>query len=237
MENRASSIDWSDVIKKEARGTDTSDLGEVQEIGQNYIVTQRGTVDKEKYYIPKYFVHGYDGETLWFDIEGVNFLEFKRDSAPQYEEYSSRYRRTGCPPDIETRIPVLGEKLDISKRRKSNEVTITKEPVTETKTVEVPVTHEEIRVERRPISGMSTAAETGRPVESRTEVRVPVSREEVEVSKRPYVKEEVVVSKEPVTETRTITDTVRSERVDTENTDVGAVRTTTERKLKRDNNI
>ena len=234
MENRTSSIDWSDVIKKEARGTDTSDLGEVQEIGKNYVVTQRGTIDKEKYYIPKYLVHGYDGETLWFDAEGVTFSEFKRDSAPQYEEYSTRYKRAGCPPDIETRIPVLGEKLDISKRIRTSEVTITKEPVTETRTVEVPVTHEEVIVERRAASGISTAVETGMPIESRTDVKVPITSEELDVTKRPYVKEEVVVSKEPVTETRTISDTVRSERVNTENADIGT-RTTTERKLKRDN--
>ena len=36
------------------------------------------------------------------------------------------------------------------------EATITKTPVTETKTVEVPVTHEEISVERRPASGTTT---------------------------------------------------------------------------------
>jgi stress response protein YsnF len=35
----------------------------------------------------------------------------------------------------------------------------------------------------------------------------------VEVTKRPYVKEEVVVTKEPVTETETVSDTVRSEKV------------------------
>jgi uncharacterized protein (TIGR02271 family) len=210
-----SSIDGNNVIKKEARRIDASDLGELQEIGQNYVLTQRGTIDKEKDYIPKYLVHGYDGETLWFDSEGVNFSEFKRDSAPQYDEYSSRYKSAACPPDIETRIPVLAEKLDVSKRVETSEVTIAKEPVTETKTVEVPVTHEEVRVERRPATS-STLPETEIPVESRSEVKVPVTSEKVEVTKRPYVKEEVVVTKEPVTETRTVTDTVRSERVDAE---------------------
>ncbi|AIF82751.1 conserved domain protein, TIGR02271+C111 [Candidatus Nitrososphaera evergladensis SR1] len=218
MEHRISSIDWSDVIKKEARGTDDSDFGEVQEVGQNYVLTQRGTLEKERFYIPKYLVNGYDGHTLWFDAGNVDMTEFKRDSPPQYEEYG-RYKREGMPADIETRIPLIEERLDVTKRLKTGEVTIAKEPVTETKTLEVPVTHEEVRVERRPTTGAETAmAETtDRPVESRTEVNVPVTSEEVEVTKRPYVKEEVVVTKEPVTETETVSDTVRSEKVDTKN--------------------
>jgi hypothetical protein len=63
-----SSIEWDDVIKKEARGAnDDSDFGEVQEVGQHYILIQKGLVNKEKFYVPKYLVQGYDGDTLWFN--------------------------------------------------------------------------------------------------------------------------------------------------------------------------
>jgi Domain of unknown function (DUF2382) len=40
-----------------------------------------------------------------------------------------------------------------------------------------------------------------------------LQRLKVQVSKEPYVKEEVAVKKKPVTETETITDEVRSEKV------------------------
>lgn len=212
MEHKTSSIDWNDVIKKEARVTDDSDFGEVQEVGPNYVLTQRGMLEKERYYVPKYLVYGYDGHTLWFDVGNADVTKFKRDTAPQYEEYATQYKKTDMPADVETRIPLIEERLDVSKKVKTDEVTIAKEPVTETKTIEVPVTHEEVRVERRPASA-DTVAETARPVEARTEVNVPVTSEEVEVTKRPYVKEEVVVTKEPVTETETVSDTVRSEKV------------------------
>jgi hypothetical protein len=43
-----SSIDWDDVTKKEARGSNDEDLGEVQEVGQNYVLVQRGMVNKKK---------------------------------------------------------------------------------------------------------------------------------------------------------------------------------------------
>jgi hypothetical protein len=50
----AKDIDWNDVIKKEARGgSGDEDLGEVQEVSQDYILVQRGMINKEKFYIPK----------------------------------------------------------------------------------------------------------------------------------------------------------------------------------------
>ncbi len=206
------SIDWSDVIKKEARGTDDTDLGEVQEVGQHYVMTQKGIVNKEKFYVPKYMVEGYDGDTLWFNVTEEQFRGFMRDAPPEYDEYA-RYRTQDMATDIETRIPVIEERLDVSKRVSTTEATIVKEPRIETRTVEVPVTHEELRVDRR---ATTEARETDKPVQTRTEIKVPLTHEEVEVTKKPYVKEEVVVTKEPVTETETITDTVTSERVDVE---------------------
>jgi uncharacterized protein (TIGR02271 family) len=116
-----------------------------------------------------------------------------------------------------TTVPITEERLNVSKSESTREATITKEPVTETKTVEVPVTHEEISVEKRPASGSTTAE---RPVQSKTETKVPLKRE-VQVRKQPYVKEEVSVKKKPVTETRTVTDKVTSEKVKVKDNDVG----------------
>jgi uncharacterized protein (TIGR02271 family) len=206
------SILWNDVIKKEARGaSDDSDFGEVQEIGQNYVLTQKGLMNKEKFYIPKYLVQGFDGNTLWFNASKNELEGWMRDSPPDYNEYT-RYRTSEAPAEIETRIPVIEERMHVSKRVAMDEATITKEPTTETKTVEVPVTHEEMTVERRP-ADRSTSE---RPSSTKTEVKIPLSKEEVQVTKEPYVKEEVVVKKEPVTETETVSDTVTSERVDVE---------------------
>jgi uncharacterized protein (TIGR02271 family) len=52
-------------------------------------------------------------------------------------------------------------------------------------------------------------------VQSKTDMKVPVSEEEVEVTKEPYVKEEVMIKKKPVTETKTVSDSVIGEKVDT----------------------
>ena len=61
-------IDWNDVIKKEARGINDADLGEVQEIRLDNFITKAGVVDKEVYSIPKNLVERYDGHNLWFRI-------------------------------------------------------------------------------------------------------------------------------------------------------------------------
>jgi uncharacterized protein (TIGR02271 family) len=220
MSNTNESIAWDNVIKKEARGAaDDSDFGEVQELGQNYVQTQKGMVSKEKFYVPKYLVQGFDGSTLWFNASEDQLGGWKRDSPPDYNEYSQQYKTQEAPADIETRIPLMEEKLNVSKRTSTSEATITKEPVTETKSVEVPVTHEELTIETRPATGGSSAT-AERPVESKTEVKIPVNKEEVDVTKESQVKEEVVVKKKPVTETQTVSDTVRSEKIGTSGSSV-----------------
>ena len=62
------SIDWSQVLKKEARGKDDDDLGEVQEIRQENVITKVGLIDKVTYSIPKSFVDTFDGNTLRFKL-------------------------------------------------------------------------------------------------------------------------------------------------------------------------
>ena len=215
--SRTSNIDWNDVIKKEARGSGDEDLGEVQETGQDYVLVQRGMINKEKFYIPKDMVESYDGDVLRFSIsEDDAKSRFLRDSPPSSSS-SANEGLAAARKAEETTVPITEERLDASKRESTREATITKEPVTETKTVEVPVTHEEISVERRPASGSTTAE---RPVQSKTETKVPLKQEEVQVTKQPYVKEEVSVKKKPVTETRTVSEQVTSEKVNVKGTDV-----------------
>jgi len=67
-----------DVIKKEARGIeDQSDLGEVQEVGTEYILTKKGTIDGDKFYIPKNLVERFDGHTVWFKLTEEESHQYK----------------------------------------------------------------------------------------------------------------------------------------------------------------
>ena len=106
MSDPTSFVDWKELKGKEARGvTKDVDLGEVQEIGRNYVITKKGIANKKELYIPKYLARLYDGHTLWFDVKESDINEFGRYEPPTYEEYL-KYRAEGVPADIENRVRV-----------------------------------------------------------------------------------------------------------------------------------
>ena len=125
------------------------------------------------------------------------------------------HKQEDLPEYNETRVPVVEERLSVNKVQSVIDLTITKEPVTETTSIEVPVTYEEITIQRRrPVKKYNAEEQTGEgPVQSNTEIKIPLMKEEIEISKQPYVKEEVIIRKKPVIETRTVTEEVKSEKV------------------------
>jgi uncharacterized protein (TIGR02271 family) len=215
----SSDIEWNDVIKKEARGINDEDLGEVQQIQGNYILLQKGMINKEKFYIPKDQAESYDGDVLKFRLSEQDLSQFKREPPNIWDSDNMQEQTTTDEMETnEEHIPLTEERLNVSKKSRENQATITKKPVKETKTVEVPLTREEVSIERRPVSGSETEAQTA-PVQSSEEINIPLRREEAEVTKKPYVKEEVVIKKKAVTDKKEITDEVTSEELDTSNID------------------
>jgi hypothetical protein len=59
-------------------GYDT-DFGEVQEILGECIITQKGSVTKDRFYIPGNLVERFDGDTVYFKITKDEAKEYKRD--------------------------------------------------------------------------------------------------------------------------------------------------------------
>jgi uncharacterized protein (TIGR02271 family) len=108
-------------------------------------------------------------------------------------------------------IELLGEVLRVHKERVSRgEVAIRKEVVTEQQHIEVPVTREELVIERHAVNERQpTNAQIGRD----QEIRIPLTEEEVRVEKRPVVREEVNVGTKKVQETRQVADTTRREEL------------------------
>lgn len=114
----------------------------------------------------------------------------------------------------EQRIQLLGEMLRVHKDRvASGEVRMRKEVVTENRTLQVPVTREELVIERTNVSGDAPA---GASIGDNPEIRVPLSEEQIRVHKQSVVTGEVRVGKRQVTETRNISDTVRHEEIKVE---------------------
>jgi len=97
-------------------------------------------------------------------------------------------------------------------------VRLRKEVVTEQRNIEVPVTREEIVIERHPASGERAEG----PVGEGEEVRIPLMDEEVRVEKTPVVREEISLRKRQVQDTERVSETVRREeaRIESEG-DIG----------------
>ena len=89
----------------------------------------------------------------------------------------------------------------------TGEVDLRKEVVTEQQTFDVPVTHEEVYIERR--AGSGQVFDT--PIGEGEAIRVPVSAEQVNVAKQTVQTGEVSVGKRAVQESQQVTDTVRHE--------------------------
>jgi uncharacterized protein (TIGR02271 family) len=90
----------------------------------------------------------------------------------------------------------------------AGEVRLRKEVTTEERTVEVPVTREEVVIERRPAA---QGREAGGSIGEGEEIRIPLMEEEVRVEKTPVVREEVSLKKRQVQDTEEISETVRRE--------------------------
>ena len=103
---------WDEAIDKKVKSSDDKDLGKVQSITRDYIQTKEGTIGKNYYYIPKYYIQGYEGDHLWVSLtkdEIKSRFEGEKDPpasifrTPEYLE-----RRTSIAkqyPDFETNIP------------------------------------------------------------------------------------------------------------------------------------
>ncbi|PLT32327.1 YsnF/AvaK domain-containing protein [Bacillus sp. V5-8f] len=116
--------------------------------------------------------------------------------------------------DEEKTLRLREEQLEIDKQEvQSGEVVINKEVKEEQRTVNVPVEHEEVYVERRPVRDRELDAKDAGPITDGETIRIPVVEEQVEVTKRPVVTDEVVIGKRTVQETQKVQDTIRKEEV------------------------
>ena len=244
--NNKDNIDWKNVVKKEVIGTDGLDLGEVAEIGDNFVVIQKGLFNKKRFIIPKSTAESFDGDILRVKVNEDELAGYEETVDPAFKDYS-KFKSSDMSKEMETRIPVIGENLQVSKKVVEDKVDIIKEPVKETKTVEIDLTYEKVTIERIPINNEETGIEKSpgqtpglggsdiekpvssqtppgqtpglggsdieKPVSSRTQISIPLKREVPVIIKNPYVREEVVIRKKPVKETKIITSDVTNEEV------------------------
>src|SRR5918999_1006246 len=77
-------ISWDESADKKVKSSDDKDLGKVQNVTKDYIQTKEGAVLKKSYFIPKYYVQGYDGDSIWVSLRKDDVKErFERENPPK----------------------------------------------------------------------------------------------------------------------------------------------------------
>ncbi len=141
------------------------------------------------------------------DTESGEFRE--HDSA---DEGVSQSQGDDLADEDELRVQRSEEELRAGTReREAGSMKVRKRVRTDRERIEVPTKHEEVSVERVPVSGEATEAQIGED-----EVNVPVTEEEVVTDKRAVAKEEIRLRKDVVEDTEVVEDDVRREEVDVE---------------------
>jgi uncharacterized protein (TIGR02271 family) len=214
----SSITNWDSIVGKNVKTVDYQDAGKVIGAVDNedtIIISYEGPHSSYNYRVPKNRVDGFDGPDLLLSIARAELADYE---ISDIQSYAAHLRSIKTEKGGEERIiPVIEEKLNVSKKIITDEATIIKEPVTETKTIEVSVMHEEIVIEKRPATAEGNASTLENPPSktTRTVIRVPLIHEVVKIKKEPYVKQEIAIRKKPRTETKTVNDFVIREKVDT----------------------
>ena len=91
LENQQSgqtlNIPWEEVIHKRVKTTDDVDIGDVEKVGNEFIVVREGVAKVHIYYIPKPYISNYDGSSLYISApSGLVSAKFERETEPTPEE-------------------------------------------------------------------------------------------------------------------------------------------------------
>jgi uncharacterized protein (TIGR02271 family) len=109
------------------------------------------------------------------------------------------------------------ERLQVgTQTREAGRARLRKYVVTENVTQTVPVSHEEVRIEREPITDANVGDATSGPSISEEEHEVVLHEERPVVAKETVPVERVRLDKETVTEQETVSEDVRKEQIDTD---------------------
>jgi stress response protein YsnF len=238
-------INVDDILNKEAVGIDGLDLGKVIEIGDTFVVTQRGLIDKKKYYLPISSIDKFDGEFLNLKINERDLKSYEQTEDTIFEGYSA-FKASDMSDKVQAAIPLIDEQLEVTKKTIEENVQIVKEPIKTTRSEEIELSYDKVTIIKRPVKAdinnydersvidsiaesNSSTINTIKKVEhgvtdsNKTEIIITLEREEPVITKRSFVNEEIVVKKKPIFETKTITEELIHEQVMFNNNEISKV--------------
>src|ERR671912_821645 len=198
-------------IGDDVYGSDGDKVGTVAEVQSSYIVVEKGFFFPTDYYIPTSAIASAGDGQVNLNVAKDAALNSGWDTVPDTGTVltdvdvtaTGGTRATGraevgayeVAAEDELRIPVMEEELTATVReQEAGAVRIEKDVVTEQRTLEVPVTEERVRVERRVVDRPVSAADADAFEE--TVIEVPLRTETVDVQKQARVAEEVIVDED-----------------------------------------
>ena len=200
------------------------EIGDVSEVGPNYIVVEKGWLFPTDIYIPNSAITSVAPDRIQLNvakdaIDGESWNSPPADQGFEGQD-EQRYVDTSAAAtsdyDTDATLERREERLQVGKEAvQTGEVRVGKEVIEEQESIDVPVTRESVEVSTRSVDRPATGAafEEG-------EISIPVSEERVTVDKEARVVEELEVDKVARQDTERVTDTVRREefRIDDEGT-------------------
>lgn len=142
----------------------------------------------------------------WFEAIASRFSHREHD-----REYIRTVPGSSIVSDIDQQhvVDLFGESIRVEKERiEQGELLIRKEVITETQMIAVPVTREELVLERRSKDGRTLEVLRGKQA-----IRIPVSEERVIVSKQTVLNEQVSVSRRRIDAKKIVSVPVKHEEV------------------------
>jgi hypothetical protein len=81
---------WDTTIDRKVKSTDNQDLGKVESISSEYVEGREGALHKKRYYIPKYYVEGYDSKHVRTSLTKNEIKDrYEIDSPPCPSEFKT----------------------------------------------------------------------------------------------------------------------------------------------------
>lgn len=205
-------------------GSDGEKIGDVAGIADNYFVIEKGFLFTTDIYVPMSAITSVDDDrvTLAMTKDQVENEDWSHEPADDGDlhvhasgdtdtgttdgAYVAQSAGTGESGTLERRE----ERLVVDKEvEQAGEVHVGKHVVEDRQAVDVPVTREEVSIERR-----SVDRPAGGEAFTEDSIDVPVYEERVETGKESRVVEELELEKTAVTDTERVEETVRREEFD-----------------------
>jgi uncharacterized protein (TIGR02271 family) len=188
-------------------------------------------LNKKIYHLPKSSAKYFNGVFLNFSLNESDLSIYEQKIDESAADDKSFLQSQDMSTNEETFIPLISENLQVTKNIIEDNKKIVKVPIKETKTVQIQLMHEKVTIERRDVNqkdntyekgtniGLKNNVESnqepgdGSEIYSKAEFLIPIKREEPIIMKKSFVREEVVIKKNPVTETKTITEEITKEEI------------------------